>query len=99
METRQIEVSNDDCILMMDSKGNFKMMVPTPDNPEEEIPLAIVFMTAVGLMIAKDDELFQFVMERFDEILETYVNSVAVTADINNVVEFFSKNVEKLRSR
>lgn len=97
--THQIEVEDDACVLMMDSQGDFKMLIPTPEDPQGMVPMPIVFMTALGLMVAKDDELFKFVMERFDKILENYLAQTVTSKDVDAVLEFFARNVEQLRSK
>lgn len=97
---KQIEFTEDTCILTMDSNGDFKMYIPAPEEGSDaQVPLPIIFMTAIGLLIAKDDELFKYVMSRLDEILINHLNGMTLDKDANELLDFFATNIDRLKEK
>jgi hypothetical protein len=93
--SRQIELDDDDSVIILSSNGELKMIIPTPEDPKALIPPSVLFMTGLGVLIAKDVDIYNYVMKRIDELLEEHVMKLQNTDDVRGFLDFFSTNLTR----
>jgi hypothetical protein len=64
-----IELKDNEAAFVLNEEGGMRMYIPNVGD-DENMPENGLFMSAIGVLLKKDDGLYQYVMDRFfEEIL------------------------------
>lgn len=71
-EKTVIELDQNEAALILSEEGGISLYMPNhlKVNEEEDLPPNVYFLASVAALLAKDDEIFNYVSEKASELME-----------------------------
>lgn len=70
-EKTVLELEHDEAALVLSEEGSISLYMPKhlKENEEEDLPSNVYFLASVAALLAKDEEIFNYVSERAAELI------------------------------
>lgn len=70
-EKTLVEIEENEAALILSEDGKISLYMPKnlKENEEEDLPPNVYFLASIAALLAKDDEIFNYVSERASELI------------------------------